>query len=102
MNKNEFYERVCECVRLVPFGRVTTYGEIAKVLSKPLCAGLVKKIVAKEEKENIPIHRVVDRRGKLSNKQFCNIAEQKQLLLLEGVEVVNKKVDLEKYGFYFW
>ena len=102
MTKVEFFEKICDCVLLIPFGRVSTYGEIAKVLGRPLYGGLVKRVINSGNMEKFPVHRVVDRCGRLSKGYIGGIKKQKELLVLEGVEVIDKKVDLQKYGFYFW
>ena len=102
MIKVKFCEKVEDCINLIPFGRVTTYGEIAKVLGRPMCSGLVKKVINSGKIKNYAVHRVVDRQGKLSKSFIGGINKQKELLVLEGVEVKNKRVDLQKYGFYFW
>ena len=100
----EFYERVYDLIKLIPFGRVTTYGEIARATGKANAGRLVSFAIFHIEKfSRIPTHRIVSKTGRLSRK-FLNggIRGQKSRLEDEGIEVKNYKVDLQKYGFYFW
>lgn len=99
-----FYQNVYDLVRLIPFGKVTTYGEIARKLGNPRASRAVGYALHHNPLPGIiPCHRVVNREGKLSGSfAFGGRNAQKNLLQGEGVSVVDGKVDLQQYGFYFW
>ena len=99
-----FYEIVYEMIKLIPFGRVTTFGEIAKKAGLSKAARIVSLLVTHDQRFiNTPCHRVVGGKGSLS-KTFIlgGRRAQKRMLEDEGIEVKKYKVDLQKYGFYFW
>ena len=94
MSKNDFFQRVYKVVRTIPFGRVTTYGLIAKKLGSASSARTVGwALNASHNDSSIPAHRVVNRNGLLSGKHhFKGFELMKQLLENEGIEVNNDKV----------
>ena len=98
MNKTEGYnfdEAVCELVRLVPTGRVTTYGHIAKALGVARSSRMVGMILSKSHQYpiQVPAHRVVNRNGLLTGKHhFQTNTLMEELLRAEGVEVIDDKV----------
>lgn len=100
-NEN-FFERVYEVVRLIPYGRVTSYGAIAKTLGAARSARMVGWAMnAAHGKGDVPAHRVVNRVGMLTGKHhFDGTHLMQQLLESEGVKVKNNQVlDFEKL---FW
>lgn len=97
-----FFERVYEVVRKIPYGRVTSYGAIAKVLGTPRSARMVGWAMnACHGREDVPAHRVVNRLGLLTGKHhFQGTNLMQQLLENEGVKIKNNEiVNFEKY---FW
>ena len=96
-----FFSKVFKVTAHIPYGRVTSYGAIAKYLGASGSARMVGWALNGSDKENVPAHRVVNRNGLLTGKhhlQGTNL--MKQLLENEGVEVVDNKVkDFEKH---FW
>ena len=94
MSKNDFFQRVYDVVRTIPFGRVTTYGLIAKKLGTASSARTVGwALNACHNDSSIPAHRVVNRNGLLSGKHhFKGFDLMKQLLENEGIEVNDDKV----------
>lgn len=98
------YERVYELVKLIPLGKVTTYGEIARALGNPRLSRVVGYALHSNKTPiAVPCHRVVNRNGALaSGFAFGGKNAQKNLLINEGVMVENGKVDLSRYMFYFW
>lgn len=94
MSKNDFFQRVYHVVRTIPFGRVTTYGLIAKKLGTASSARTVGwALNACHNDSSIPAHRVVNRNGLLSGKHhFKGLDLMKQLLENEGIEVNDDKV----------
>ncbi len=102
-NKNDnFFERVYQIVRQIPEGKVTSYGAIAKALGAARSARMVGWAMnASHTLEDVPAHRVVNRKGLLTGKiHFDGTNLMQQLLENEGIEVVdNQIVDFEKV---FW
>ena len=88
---SEAYEKVYALVRLIPKGKVTTYGKKAKKLSmSPRTIGQV--LHANPYEGEVPCHRVVNRDGRIApNFAFGGLDIQKKLLEAEGVEFKNEK-----------
>jgi methylated-DNA-protein-cysteine methyltransferase-like protein len=104
MADNEsFFERVYAVVRLVPYGRVTSYGAIANYLGSRMSARMVGWAMNQSHTHPgpIPAHRVVNRNGQLTGKHhFGGPHVMQQLLESEGLTVVEDQVvDFEKH---FW
>lgn len=100
-NEN-FFERVYAIVRQIPEGKVTSYGAIAKALGTARSARMVGWAMnASHNLEDVPAHRVVNRKGLLSGKHhFDGTNLMQQLLENEGVKVIdNQIIDFEKH---FW
>ena len=101
-DNDNFFERVYQIARQIPYGRVTSYGAIAKVLGSAQSARMVGWAMnAAGGREDVPAHRVVNRVGMLTGKQhFDGTNLMQQLLESEGVRVKNNQVaDFEKV---FW
>lgn len=97
-----FFERVYEVVRKVPYGRVTSYGAIARYLGAGRSARMVGWAMNNSHGlEDVPAHRVVNRNGVLTGKHhFPGTRLMEQLLENEGVAVADDQVvDFQKY---FW
>ena len=102
MSNDNFFERVYAIARQIPYGKVTSYGVIAKALGTARSARMVGWAMnASHNLEDVPAHRVVNRKGLLTGKlHFDGTNLMQQLLENEGVEVVdNQIVDFEKH---FW
>ena len=102
MTAEGFFSKVYEVTKLIPFGRVTSYGAIAKYLGTPRSARMVGwALNASHLDDSIPAHRVVNRIGLLSGKHhFKGSNLMQQLLENENIKVEkNQVVDFEKY---FW
>lgn len=102
LKEENFFERVYEVVRQIPFGKVTSYGAIAKAIGSPQSSRMVGYAMnASHELDDVPAHRVVNRNGILTGKHhFDGTNLMQQLLEAEGIKVVdNKIVDLKQY---FW
>jgi methylated-DNA-protein-cysteine methyltransferase-like protein len=101
--KNDnFFERVYEVARQIPYGKVTSYGAIAKVLGAARSARMVGWAMnASHNLEDVPAHRVVNRSGLLTGKHhFEGTNLMQQLLENEGIIVKeNQIIDFEKH---FW
>lgn len=98
-----FFEKVYQVTKLVPYGRVTSYGAIAKYLGSAQSSRMVGWALngSHSSTEWVPAHRVVNRFGLLSGKHhFPGSDTMKQMLESEGVRVEDDKVlDFEKL---FW
>lgn len=91
----DFFQLVYQVVRLVPKGRVTTYGHIAKALGARRSSRIVGWAMnnAHGEKPNVPAHRVVNRNGLLTGKHHFGKPDKMQKLLeKEGVEIEGDQV----------
>jgi methylated-DNA-protein-cysteine methyltransferase related protein len=101
--KNDnFFERVYVIVRQIPYGKVTSYGAIAKVLGAARSARMVGWAMnAAHNLEDVPAHRVVNRKGLLTGKHhFEGTNLMQQLLESEGIVVKDNQIlDLENV---FW
>lgn len=99
-DNDNFFERVYEIARQIPYGKVTSYGAIAKILGSARSARMVGWAMnATGEREDVPAHRVVNRKGLLTGKHhFDGTNLMQQLLESEGIKVVNNQiVDFEKH-----
>ena len=99
---NNFFQQVYEIVKLIPPGRVTSYGAIARSLGATRSARMVGWALNNSIKiDNVPAHRVVNTKGILSGKLHFEYPEQmEERLLAEGIRVKNDQIiDFEKI---FW
>ena len=99
---DNFFEKAYAVARLIPFGRVTSYGAIAKFLGAARSARMVGWAMnASHNDETVPAHRVVNRIGLLTGKNhFDGTNLMQQLLENEGVEVVENQI--QKFDEIFW
>ena len=99
MNK-DFYQNIYDLVKLIPKGRVCTYGLIARSLSSPQASRVVGYAMNKSllKDASIPAHRVVNRLGILSGKHhFSTETKMQELLEAEGHTIINNQIqDFEK------
>ena len=95
MEENDgFFNKVYDVTKMVPFGRVTSYGAIAKYLGTPRSARMVGwALNASHLDDSVPAHRVVNRIGLLSGKHhFKGSNLMQQLLENENIRVENNQV----------
>ena len=95
--KNTF-EKIYDIVRKIPFGKVATYGQIARLTGNPRLSRVVGYAMHSAP-EDVPCQRVVNRFGGLSDA-FSPFGKEthRMLLEIEGVEFkADGCVDLEKY-----
>ena len=97
--RSEFTETVIRVIASIPEGMIFTYGGVAAAAGNPRGARVVVWVLnASSEREGLPWHRVINRRGTISLKPGYGFELQKQLLESEGVEVTNGgAVDMRKY-----
>ena len=102
-SKNDnFFEKSYAVARLIPFGRVTSYGAIAKYLGAARSARMVGWAMnASHNDDTVPAHRVVNRKGLLTGKHhFDGTNLMQQLLESEGIKVIDNQIqDLDQV---FW
>lgn len=101
MSNTDFYEKVYEVVRQVPYGRVTSYGAIARYLGAARSSRMVGYAMNMSHSKDVPAHRVVNRMGVLTGKHhFPGVHLMQQLLENEGIEVVDDQV--KDFDRLFW
>ncbi len=93
-------KRIYEAVKTIPKGKVATYGQVAEMAGDRKMARAVGNALHKNpDPENIPCFRVVNSKGECSGSfAFGGLNEQAKRLIADGVEVLDNRVDLEKYG----
>jgi methylated-DNA-protein-cysteine methyltransferase-like protein len=102
-HSNRFFDDVFDIVRLIPTGRVTTYGAIAKYLGTALSARMVGWAMNASHRLNppIPAHRVVNRNGMLSGRMhFETPSTMEERLTSEGLIV--KDNTISQFEQVFW
>lgn len=88
-----FFDKVYEIAKLVPFGRVTSYGAIANYLGAARSARMVGYAMNGSGGKNVPAHRVVNKKGLLTGKHhFDGTNLMQQLLESEGIEVIDNQI----------
>ncbi len=102
MASGDFFTDVYDVVRLIPKGRVTSYGAIANYLGAPRSSRMVGWAMnAAHALPDVPAHRVVNRQGLLTGKMHFNPPERmQQLLEEEGIPV--KKDQIVNFKQIFW
>tara|TARA_X000001036_G_scaffold91091_1_gene83448 strand:+ start:5165 stop:5494 length:330 start_codon:yes stop_codon:yes gene_type:complete len=94
MNPKDFFQKVYKVVKMIPSGRVSTYGLIAKYLGSEKSSRVVGYAMnASHNLEDVPAHRVVNRNGLLTGKHhFAGTNLMKDLLESEGVKIFENTV----------
>jgi methylated-DNA-protein-cysteine methyltransferase-like protein len=101
--QDSFFDKVYEVVKLIPRGRVTSFGAIAKFLGSARSARMVGWAMNNSHflSEEIPAHRVVNRNGLLSGKaHFGAPSEMQRRLEAEGIQIEDSCV--QQFGKLFW
>ncbi len=95
----KFTEDVLEIIKMIPRGKVMTYGQIAALANSPRGARQVSRILhSMSSKHKLPWHRVINSKGTISLTGEPGYI-QAEMLVSEGIDVINKKVDLKKHLF---
>ena len=99
-SSDELARQILQVVALIPYGKVASYGQIAKLAGLPKHARLVGYVLKHmDQATEIPWHRVINSQGKISlsklDDQGTNI--QRLKLLEEGVMVIADKINLKQY-----
>lgn len=96
-----FFDKVFEVTCLVPYGRVTSYGAIAKYLGATKSARMVGYALNGSGGKDVPAHRVVNRKGLLTGKyHFDGTNLMQQLLESEGIKVKDNQV--QDFKSVYW
>ena len=97
-----FFERVYAVAKQIPYGKVTSYGAIAKALGSGRSARMVGWAMnAAHNLPNVPAHRVVNRNGLLTGKHhFGGSNLMQQLLENEGITVIDNQI--QNFKQVFW
>lgn len=93
-------KRIYEAVKRIPKGKVATYAKVAEMAGNPkMCRAVGNALHKNPNPDEIPCYRVVNAKGECSGSfAFGGEGVQQALLEADGIEVVNGRVDLEKYG----
>lgn len=98
---NIFTEQVIKVILSVPKGKVLSYGRVALLAGSPYAARQVGWILnGMTNKYNLPWHRIINSKGKLSIKDPIGFIEQKTLLEAEGIHFKNE--DTIDMSIYMW
>lgn len=99
---DNFFEKVYAIARQIPYGKVTSYGAIAKALGTARSARMVGWAMnACHQLEDVPAHRVVNKKGLLTGKHhFDGTNLMQQLLESEGIRVVDNQI--MDFDTHFW
>jgi len=96
-----FFEKIYKVAKQIPYGKVTTYGAIAKYLGAAKSARIVGYAMNGSLDKGVPAHRVVNRKGLLTGKHhFEGTNLMQQLLENEGVEVIENQI--QNLESVFW
>ncbi len=88
-----FFDKVYQVARLIPHGRVTSYGAIATYLGAARSARMVGYAMNGSHGKDVPAHRVVNRKGLLTGKHhFDGTNLMQQLLESEGITVIDNQI----------
>lgn len=92
--------RIYEAVKKIPRGRVATYGQVAEMAgNKHMARAVGNALHRNPDPENIPCYRVVNSKGELAGEfAFGGAGEQAKLLQADDIQVIDGKVDLDRYG----
>lgn len=96
-----FAAKVLAEVRLIPFGKVASYGQIALWVGRPRAAREVGWALNQNDDQNIPWWRVVNKTGRITFKgsQLFGPQDQVRALQSEGIQVNNFQIDMKRYGY---
>lgn len=100
--KESFFDKVYTIVKKIPYGKVTTYGLIARYLGTPKSARMVGYAMNSSHKfPDIPAHRVVNRNGLLTGRHhFFGSSLMHELLENEGIIIIDNKI--ENFNNVLW
>ena len=99
----DFFHQVFQVVRLIPKGRVTSYGAIANYLGAPSSSRVVGYAMnaSHAQKEKVPAHRVLNRNGQLTGKHHFPTPFMMQELL-EKENIIIKNDTVQDFNNHYW
>jgi len=94
-----FSGRVKQLIKQIPPGKVATYGQIAAYAGNPRASRQVAWILhSSSRKDDLPWHRVINRKGRISLPLYRGYETQKNLLEIEGIVFKeDQSIDLDIY-----
>lgn len=98
----ELARMILNTVRLIPYGKVSSYGQIAALAGLPKHARLVGRVLSNMDATSpLPWHRVINAQGRISLNRLDDqgFNEQQARLLSEGVVIVNGKISFKQFGW---
>jgi len=96
-----FFDKCYDVVRRIPYGKVTSYGAIARYLGAAKGARMFGYAMTSSHGNDVPAHRVVNRKGLLTGKHhFEGTNLMQQLLESEGIKIEDNKVI--EFESVFW
>jgi len=96
-----FFDRVYEVAKLIPFGKVTNYGAIANYLGAKRSSRMVGYAMNGSHGKDVPAHRVVNRKGLLTGKHhFDGTNLMQQLLESEGIVIIENQI--QDFDSVYW
>ncbi|OTG92540.1 MGMT family protein [Acinetobacter sp. ANC 3832] len=99
-SSDELARQILEVIALIPYGKVASYGQVAKMAGLPKHARLVGYVLKNlDDDVKIPWFRVINSQGKISLSKLNEKGEniQKLKLLDEGIDILNDKVNMKVY-----
>ena len=96
-----YFDMVYDVTKLIPYGRITTYGAIADYLALGSARMVGWALNQLPKNNDVPAHRVINRKGELTGKmQFPSPTAMQERLEKEGIKVENDKV--KEFEKIFW
>lgn len=93
----DFTKNAIDIIKHIPHGQVMTYGQVAAYAGNPRGARQVSRILhSMSNAHQLPWHRVINSKGGISLTGEAGFI-QGQMLSAEGIEVINKKINLKKH-----
>jgi methylated-DNA-protein-cysteine methyltransferase-like protein len=98
-SSKELAQLILQVVALIPYGKVATYGQVAKMAGLPKHARLVGRVLQQVEDVHLPWHRVINSQGKISLSKLDAHGDNLQVVKLqaENIAVIAGKVSLKQY-----
>ncbi len=101
-SSDELARQILEVIARIPYGKVASYGQVAKMAGLPKHARLVGYVLKNlDDDVKIPWFRVINSQGKISLSKLNEKGEniQKLKLLDEGIDILNDKVNMKVYAW---
>ena len=98
----ELHRQILEVIALIPYGKVATYGQVARMAGLPKHARLVGRVLSRMDySSEVPWQRVINAQGRISLSRLDDLGfnEQQARLLSEGVVIKNGKINFKDFGW---